>query len=441
MRRRSLLAALAPLAVVAGFACDKVTPVAPVGATITLSINPTRIAAQGEAATITAIVRKEDGTPVNPGTQVNFSTTLGVVDPEVAFTDETGVAKSTLTGDGRIGDAEVTATTGAASSVTVMVQVGSVAASITLTATPSDVPRDPQGDEGVVELSALVRDDTGAPLTGIVVNFAAEIGTLDSRGGPVVTDDLGQASDVLTVTRSNISVLTEPFFEVRAETAVEGGSLEEDVVEILISGVPADLTLQATPSVVNEAGGTLTLSALVVDGSGFPLEESRVSFLADIGTLGSGIVPTDADGRAVDTLTLTETDVSSLGALQTFQVRAQVAGLAGSVVGDEFAVRITSCRPLAEFTCTLVAGTLTYQLNYSRTALPEFRFKWTLRNAAGDEEPGSPEDFVSGPFTFSSTGTKSVTLEVTNGTTASGCGLSSTAGKTIANAGTTPNCT
>ena len=198
MRRHTTIHLLTLFTVLAVFACDKVTPVAPVGSTITISVNPSRIDAEGESATITIIVRKEDGTPVNPGTQVNVSTTLGTVDPEVAFTDETGVAKSVLTGDGRIGMATVSATTGAAALVSVDVQVGSVAASITLTATPSNVPKDPQGDEGVIELLALIRDDTGAPLGGGVVNFAAETGTLASRGGPVVTNDFGEATDMLT---------------------------------------------------------------------------------------------------------------------------------------------------------------------------------------------------------------------------------------------------
>ena len=112
--RRSRLHLLALLTLLSVFACDQVTPVAPVGSTITISVNPSRIDAQGEAALVTVIVRKEDGTPVNPGTQVNISTTLGTLDPEVAFTDETGVAKSELSGDGRIGLATVSATTGAA---------------------------------------------------------------------------------------------------------------------------------------------------------------------------------------------------------------------------------------------------------------------------------------------------------------------------------------
>ncbi len=356
MRRpKALVRLLALFALLAVFACDRVTPVAPVGSTITLSINPSRIDAEGESAVITIIVRKEDGTPVNPGTQVSVSTTLGALDPETTFTDATGTAKSTLTGDGRIGMATVSATTGAAALVSVEVQIGSVAASITLTATPPNVPKDPQGDDGVIELTALIRDDTGAPLGGGVVNFETDTGSLDSRGGALVTDDLGKAEDVLRVTRDDISTLLEPFFLVSAETAIEGGSLIFDELEIDIRGVPATLTLQVTPASVLEAGtlgDPLRLTALVRDNLGDPLEGVGVNFLAEAGTLASEgrLIDTDADGRAVDLLSATQAQLELIPG-QVFTVSAETAGLGGNLLEDSFQVRIDNSEPIATFQC------------------------------------------------------------------------------------------
>ena len=94
-------------AIVISPACDKASPVAPAGTTITLSVNPTRINIDGEA-TATAIVRRDNGSPVNPGTIVNFSTSLGELDPDDAATDDTGVAETILRGAGQIGTATVT---------------------------------------------------------------------------------------------------------------------------------------------------------------------------------------------------------------------------------------------------------------------------------------------------------------------------------------------
>ena len=90
---RLLLWALLVASLVITPACDKASPVSPAGTTITLSVNPTRIDVTGNA-TVTAIVRRENGSPVNPGTIVNFSTTLGSLDPDDAPTDDTGVAET-----------------------------------------------------------------------------------------------------------------------------------------------------------------------------------------------------------------------------------------------------------------------------------------------------------------------------------------------------------
>src|SRR3954453_23307436 len=97
--RPLLLVALALLPV--GFlttACDKATPVAPTDATLTVSASPSEITSTTGTSSITAVVRKANGQPVNPGTQVRFTTTLGTIDP-VASTDSSGVATATLRGD------------------------------------------------------------------------------------------------------------------------------------------------------------------------------------------------------------------------------------------------------------------------------------------------------------------------------------------------------
>ncbi len=376
---------LALFALLGVFACDRVTPVAPVGSTITISVNPSRIDAAGETATVTIIVRKEDGTPVNPGTQVNVSTTLGSLDPEVAFTDETGVANSVLQGDGRIGMATVSATTGAAALVSVDVQIGSVAASITLTATPSNVPKDPQGNEGVIELLALIRDDTGAPLGGGIVNFAAETGILDSRGGPVVANELGEARDVLTVTRNDISTLLDPFFLVSAETAIQGGSLILDELEIDIRGVPANITLQATPGTIEEAGGSVELLALVRDNLGDPLEGAGVNFITNAGELASGglILFTDASGAARDTLSANQAQLDVLGVNASINVSAETAGIAGTILEDQVQIRIQSSAPVPDFSFQIQSDGRTVNFTYTGTGKEPLTFLWEFDNTTG----------------------------------------------------------
>ncbi|MGB5660710.1 MAG: Ig-like domain-containing protein, partial [Thermoanaerobaculia bacterium] len=187
-----LLIAVAP-------GCDKASPVAPAGTTISLSINPSRIDITGQAS-VTAIVRRDNGTAVNPGTEVNFSTSLGSLDPDLAKTDDAGVARTTLRGTGQVGVATIEASTGAATPSTVEIQIGSLASSVTLVASPTAIG---QGG-GTIELLAVVRDDAGQLLNELAVNFSTTAGVLESRGAAKLTNQLGEARDTLTVTQLDI---------------------------------------------------------------------------------------------------------------------------------------------------------------------------------------------------------------------------------------------
>lgn len=225
MSVRSLLG-LAALVSIGFLACDEATPVAPVGSTLTISANPTIIEANGQAE-VTVLARKADGTPVNPGTQIFLSSTLGSIE-EVVPTDPDGVAKSTLVGDGRIGTATVTATSGATETVSTEVQIGSPAGSITLQPTPTTISDEIiPGEEPIFTLVSTVRDETGQPLVNAAVTFQTDLGTLTSLGGFVFTDVLGEARDTLTVSADDISALEAPSFLVSAFVAGADGILLE----------------------------------------------------------------------------------------------------------------------------------------------------------------------------------------------------------------------
>ena len=218
MNRRSSLA-LAALALLGlfWFACDEGTPVAPTGAVIRISAQPSRIGATG-TSTITIQALRSNGNPVNEGTEIRLASTIGSID-EVVFTDRDGVAKATLTGDGRVGTATITAHSGALEPVTTEVAVGSLAASIRLQVSPSSVPE----TGGLLELLALVRDDQGQPLPEASVNFTSDAGTLASGGGFLLSDARGEARDTLTVTAEQLLAIGADSFEVSAEVGGAGG--------------------------------------------------------------------------------------------------------------------------------------------------------------------------------------------------------------------------
>lgn len=245
MTYRAVPSFLLSLALLLPLGCDKASPVAPSGSTIALSASPAQIPSASGTSTITAVVLRSNGTPVNPGTQIRFSTTLGTID-QVAETDSTGTATAVLRGDGRPGTAKVKATTGnVATPPEIDVVIGSTAGSVTLQVTPSNVPE----TGGTVNLLALVRDGTGQPLPGASVNFSAPVGRLESAGNFLETDASGRATDTLRLTESDVSTLTGDNFEVRVEVAGSNGQLINDSFTVGILRPPvADFTFVVNSS-------------------------------------------------------------------------------------------------------------------------------------------------------------------------------------------------
>src|SRR5574339_27160 len=107
------LAAILALAALTA-TCDSVPLLAPSGSSITLTASTNAIGANGTAQLI-AQVLEPSGTPPHPGTQVIFTTTLGVVEPATATTDVNGRAIATFRGNGVNGIATINAASGGAS--------------------------------------------------------------------------------------------------------------------------------------------------------------------------------------------------------------------------------------------------------------------------------------------------------------------------------------
>jgi len=261
MRFEALFAtALLALGLLAG--CDKVTPVAPSGAVLTVSANPTFIEVDGES-TITIIARDESGSQVNEGTEILLSTTLGEIDESV-FTDARGVAVAILRGDGRPGLATVVVSSGAASDVTLepAIQIGSFAAFVSVQATPTTV----EEGGGEIELLALVRGDSGSPLADAVVNFSTPFGTLDSGGGALISDANGQVVDTLTLTDRDVASITGESFVVTAQTAGGTATLIEGTFSITVA------RLQPRAQFIATDGGGNTVIFRSTSTGGQPLD-------------------------------------------------------------------------------------------------------------------------------------------------------------------------
>lgn len=234
------------LAGVAGvLGCSEGTPVAPEGTILRVSAYPTRIGTTG-LATVTISAYRSTGNPVNPGTEVRLSSTIGVVEP-VVYTNESGQASAILRGDGRVGTATVTAFSGGVEPVTLEVAVGQLAASMSFQVTPSSIAE----TGGTLDLLALVRDEVSQPLAGAQVNFRSEVGTLDSGGRFITTDVNGEATDRLRVTAADLQLVSDDNFEVTAEVGGAGGTIISRTFQVGIQRPPrAAFTFQRAGLVV-----------------------------------------------------------------------------------------------------------------------------------------------------------------------------------------------
>jgi hypothetical protein len=206
--------------------CDRVPLLAPTNSTVTIDAQ-SRVVPTGGSTAVTAMVIESSGTPVQNGTVVRFTTTLGRMDPVEAQT-RNGMATTTFFAGNDSGVAEVRATSGGAggssstpttppsngngntntpttttNSNIVQIAVGSGAVdTVTVRANPSSVST---GAGGTVSVIATVVGTGGRLLSGIPVSFSASRGTLSST--TATTDAQGEARVTLTTNgETDISV-------------------------------------------------------------------------------------------------------------------------------------------------------------------------------------------------------------------------------------------
>jgi len=253
------VSALAIVLAVLVTGCNKVPLLAPSGSAITLSANSSTVPTNGTVG-LTAFVLESSGTPVQNGTTVRFTTTLGTVNPTEAQTTN-GVAVATFNAGPNSGVATIHAVSGGAGGgsgttsggtatgtgtgtttgttgtnmVTITVGVAAVK-TITVNASPTSVG--PGG--GSVTVTATALDPSGGSLAGIPVTFSADHGGVDP--GVATTDASGQATTTLTTS---------------AETKVTASSgTATATATITLRAAPA-ITVKCTP-----ASGTGTCAAV-----------------------------------------------------------------------------------------------------------------------------------------------------------------------------------
>lgn len=249
------MCALAALALVLS-GCDKAPLTAPTDSQVVLFASSTVVALNG-AIEITANVLEPGGIPVQNGTQVNFVTTLGTVDPAEARTSG-GRATVRLRAGGVSGIARVSAFSGGASAEGLEVRIGaSAATNLSLTAGTGSLP--PGG--GVTEILAVVTDAENRRLEGVPVTFSANAGAL--RDTTVLTNSNGEARTQLTATRET------------TVTATVGAVTQTLVVRV--TTVPI-ITLSGPSGSVGEGENVTFTVGVQVGANGDPIRDVIINF-------------------------------------------------------------------------------------------------------------------------------------------------------------------
>lgn len=267
----AVLTALASLSLAS--ACDKVPLLAPSGSVITLFPAAQSVPLNGQIEIVATVIENGvtstpstgagggttttsqpgAGTPVQNGTLVSFTTTLGRIEPSEART-QNGQVRVRFIAEGQSGLATITAFSGGASGKIENFAVGAAAAErITLSASPQNLG--PSG--GTTQVSARVEDKSGTGLAGVPVTFQTTAGTLNPT--TAVTNSSGVATTTLT---------TNTPAEVTATAGSQSGKLTIGLGARLINSLTASpqATTAGTPVTFTiTSGNNANIADAIID--------------------------------------------------------------------------------------------------------------------------------------------------------------------------------
>jgi hypothetical protein len=278
--------------------CDKAAnPVAPSGSVINLSANPARIGPNGES-TLTITGFRPDGNRLNPGTQVRLSSTLGNLSASIVEIGSDGFTTAKLRGDGRTGDATVSAklTTDSTES-TVTVNIGAAKPTVTIIVENNQI--DPKDTTFV---TFFARDENNLSVgAGEVIQVAATLGSLTVNGREVTSVTTDSAGRAVARYEAGEDAGT-------AKISAFMGSSDLATSDITIRDAEARLVVSYNPLsvAVNEK---VTVTAVVLNSAGRPAQGILVIFSATAdGTFAPTSQVTGTNGQVISVFTLTDTN-------------------------------------------------------------------------------------------------------------------------------------
>jgi PKD repeat protein len=342
------------LAALAASACDKVPLLAPTNTTIRLVAGLAVLPVAGSTE-ITAVVIESAGTPVQNGTVVTFTSSLGTIEPREARTQNGQVTVRFIAGS-QSGSAKIGAFSGGAKSEDVEILVGAAAAgAMTLRADPAFVP----STGAAVGIIAQVLDKGGNPLPGVAVTFSAEAGILSQS--TALTNAGGEATVELG---TNVTTRV---------TATVGGSTTALTANITVTArdLPS-LTIALAGGPAAEVGLPLVFSLTPSNTSGASIRSARIDF--NDGTMPAAItVPHTYTRAGTYIVRVTATDAFGLTGTTTLAVIVTER----STVGVQVQV-LSNLSGLVTFSAS-ITGTVSGSIRF---------FQWDFGDNTGDTTTG-----------------------------------------------------
>lgn len=175
---------------------------------------------------------------------------------------------------------------------------------------------------GQATLRAIVSESSGTPVhNGTMVTFQPAIGTTSPPEAPTI-------NGVATVTFLAGGISGKGFIHAFSGPARTGsGNSSAGGIEVFIGAAAAgSISVSASPSSVSQSGGTVTISALVLDSSNNPLPGVSVLFTTGSGTVSPTSSVSDSTGIARTQLSTTQTTtVTAIAGAAKGDVRVEVS--------------------------------------------------------------------------------------------------------------------
>src|SRR4051794_32132910 len=350
-----LLCVAIPLGVIS---CDKVPLLAPTGTVITLIPTSNTLTLNSQIDIVATVIENGAaagtgtgsttssgaGTPVQNGTVITFTTTIGRVEPSEARTHN-GKVTVRLISTGQSGTARVTAFSGGASSA-IDVKVGATGAErVVMSASPQTL----SSSGGSSTITAVIADVGGSGLANIPVTFTTTAGTVSPP--TTVTDANGVAT--ATLTTGATATVTARFAGAPNDAGGGSGATGANSVTVTVGTRPL-ATFAANPT-FGPAGTPITFT--VTPASGANIIGGVINFgdgaSTQIGAISGETTFVHAySGAGQFTPTVTATDAS--GGSQTLQTSVVIGAATVTLAADPASVTAGTATTL---TATLPGNT------------------------------------------------------------------------------------